>query len=107
MFTYLFYRMPWYYLHRLFASPYVRWWIRGILFLVWITSIFLTCFIAYDNARLRTVQKKYVLLREFARTDKDWATKADYIEFIYTDETEHQKEIDRLWKNRHKRLSDN
>lgn len=60
--------------------------------------------IAYDNARLRTVQKKYVLLREFTRTDKEWSTKADYIEFLYTDETKRHEEIDRLWELRRKRL---
>ena len=30
---------------------------------------------------------------------------ADYIEFLYTDEAEHQKDIERLWENRHKRLA--
>ena len=49
-------------------------------------------------------QKKYVLLREFARQNKEWAEKADLIEYLYTDEAEHQEEIQRLWENRHKRL---
>ena len=37
----------------------------------------------------------YVLLREFARPNEEWAKKADYIEFLYTDEAEHQAEIQR------------
>jgi hypothetical protein len=45
-----------------------------------------------------------VLLREFARPNKDWVDKADYIEFLYTDESEHKGEIQRLWENRRKRL---
>jgi len=46
----------------------------------------------------------YVLLRKFARPNEEWAKKADYIEFLYTDEAEHQAEIQRLWVNRRKRL---
>ena len=45
--------------------------------------------IAHDNARLNTINEKYVLLREFARPNEEWAKKADYIEFLYTDEAEH------------------
>ena len=45
-----------------------------------------------------------MLLREFARPNEEWAKKADYIEFLYTDEAEHQAEIQRLWVNRRKRL---
>lgn len=75
------------------------------MFCVWLTSIFLTCLIAYDNARLNTTNEKYVLLREFARPNENWTKKADYIEFLYTDEAEHQKEIQRLWENRRKRLA--
>ena len=47
----------------------------------------------------------YVLLREFARPNHEWADKADYIEFLYTDEAEHQEDIERLWENRRKRLA--
>ena len=46
-----------------------------------------------EIAKLHTIQKKYVLLREFARPNQEWADKADYIEFLYTDEAEHQGEI--------------
>jgi len=102
---YLFFRLPWYYLRTFFASPYVRRWFRIVMSCVWLISIFLTCIIAHDNARLNTIEKKYVLLREFARPNKEWAEKADYIEFLYTDEAEHQEEIHRLWENRRKRLA--
>jgi len=50
-------------------------------------------------------QKKYVLLREFARHNQEWTDKADYIEFLYTDEAEHQGEIEVLWENRRKRVA--
>ena len=66
------------------------------------STICLTCIIAHDNAKLHTIQKKYVLLREFAKPNQEWADKADYIEFLYTDESEHQGEIERLWENRRK-----
>ena len=46
-----------------------------------------------------------MLLREFARSNKDLADKADYIEFLYSDEDEHPKEIDVLWEQRQKRLN--
>ena len=101
---YLFLCLPYYYLRTFFASPYVHRWFKIVMFCVWLTSIFLTCIIAHDNARLNTIEKKYVLLREFARANKEWAKEADYIEFLYTDEAEHQEEIQRLWENRRKRL---
>lgn len=96
--------LPWYHIRAFFASRYVRWWFRTILFCVWLTSVFLTCIIATDNAKMHKVQEKYVLLREFARLNSDWADKADYIEFLYSDEDEHQKDIDMLWEMRRKRL---
>jgi hypothetical protein len=102
---YLFFLLPWYYVRRFFADRYVKWWFRIVMFCVWLTSIFLTCIIAHDNARLNTIEKKYVLLREFASPNKEWAEKADYIEFLYTDEAEYQEERHRLWKNRRKRLA--
>ena len=58
-----------------------------------------------EIAKLHTIQKKYVLLREFVRPNQEWADKADYIEFLYTDESEHQGEIEKLWENRCKRLA--
>ena len=74
------------------------------MFCVWLTSVFLTCIIATDNAKMHKVQEKYVLLREFTKSNRDWADKADYIEFLYTDEVEHREEIDMLWEMRRKRL---
>lgn len=102
--AYLFFRMPWYHVRKFFSSRYVRWTYRTILFSVWLISICLTCIIAHDNVQLHTIQKKYVLLREFARPNQEWADKADYIEFLYTDEAENQEEIQMLWANRRKRL---
>ena len=102
--AYLFYHLPFFYIRKSFSSQYVRWTLRAILFSVWLISICLTCIIAHDNAKLHTIQKKYVLLREFARPNEDWAKKADYIEFLYSDKEEHKKDIDILWKQRYKRL---
>lgn len=102
---YLFFLLTCYYVRRFFADRYVKWWFRIVMFCIWLTSIFLTCLIAHDNVRLNTIEKKYVLLREFARPNEEWAKKADYIEFLYTDKTEHQGEIERLWENRRKRLA--
>lgn len=102
--AYLFYHLPLYHIRTFFFSQYVRWTLRAILFSVWLISICLTSIIAHDNAKLHAIQKKYVLLREFARQNKEWADKADYIEFLYTDEAEHQGEIEELWENRRKRL---
>lgn len=104
LFGYWLYRFTWYQIRTLFASRYFRWWLCTILFCIWLTSIFLTCIIAYDNAKLRPVQEKYVLLREFARPNQEWAEKADYIEFLYSDGEEHRKEIEDLWEQRRKRL---
>ena len=101
---YLLFHLPWYYLRTFFASPYVRRWFRIVMFCLWLTSIFLTSIIAHDNVRLHTVEKKYVLLREFARPNKEWAEKADLIEYLYTDEAEHQDAIQKLWENRRKRV---
>lgn len=105
LFGYWLYRLPWYQILTLFASRYFRWWLCTILFCIWLTSIFLTFIIAYDNAKLRPVQEKYVLLREFARPNQQWAEKADYIEYLYSDKEEHQKDIEMLWEQRHKRLN--
>lgn len=96
--------LPWFHIRAFFASRYVRWWFRIILFCVWLTSFFLTCIIAIDNAKMHKVQEKYVLLREFARFNKDWADKADYIEFLYSDEEEHQNDIDMLWEMKRKKM---
>ena len=101
---YLFFLLPWYYIRRFFVDRYVKWWFKIVMFCVWLTSIFLTCIIAHDNARLNTINEKYVLLREFARPNEEWAKKADYIEFLYSDKEEHKKDIDILWEQRYNRL---
>lgn len=102
--SYWLYFLPWFHIRAFFASRYARWWFCTILFCVWLISVFLTFIIATDNAKMHKVQEKYVLLREFARPNKDWADKADYIEFLYADEEEHKKDIDMLWDMRRKRL---
>ena len=51
-----------------------------------------------------SINEKYVLLREFAIPNEEWARKADYIEFLYTDEAEHQEEIQRIRDNHCRRL---
>ena len=99
------YLYPWYCFKCFYSSKHVRGFFKIIVWSIWLISICLTCIIANDNAKLHTIQKKYVLLREFARLNQEWADKADYIEFLYTDEAEHQKDIERLWENRHKRLA--
>ncbi len=96
--------LPWHHVRAFFASRYVKWWFHTILFCVWLTSVFLTCIIATDNAKMHKVQEKYVLLREFARPNNDWADKADYIEYLYSDEDGHRTEIEDLWEHRRKRL---
>ena len=47
--------LPWYNIRAFIASRYVRWWLRTILFCVWLTSVFLTCIIATDNAKMHKV----------------------------------------------------
>ena len=96
---------PWYCFKCFYSSKHVRGFFKIIVWSICLISICLTCIIANDNVKLHTIQKKYVLLREFARLNQEWADKADYIEFLYTDEAEHQKDIERLWENRHKRLA--
>lgn len=100
---YLFFLLPWYYVRRFFADRYVKWWFRTVFICLWLISIFLTCFIAYDNAQLHETKEKYILLREFCRSDKDMSTKADYIEYLYSDKEEHKKDIEMLWEQRRKR----
>lgn len=63
------------------------------------------CIIANDNARLRTIEEKYVLLRDFSRLDDRTSQRADYIEWLYSDEDEHRQEIDELWQRRKERLN--
>ena len=67
--------------------------------------LFALCIIANDNARLRTIEKKYILLRDFSRLDDRTSQRADYIEWLYSDEDEHRQEIDEIWQKRMERLN--
>ena len=71
-----------------------------------LSAVFLCalCIIANDNARRRTIEEKYVLLRDFSRLDDRTSQRADYIEWLYSDENEHRQEIDELWQQRQQRL---
>ena len=46
-----------------------------------------------------------LLLRDFSRLDDRTSQRADYIEWLYSDEDEHRQEIDELWQKRMERLS--
>ena len=72
-----------------------------------LSAVFLCalCIIANDNARLRTIEEKYVLLRDFSRLDDRTSQRADYIEWLYSDEDEHRQEIDKRWQQRQQRLN--
>ena len=74
---------------------------------LWTVFLCALCIIANDNARLRTIEAKYVLLRDFSRLDDRTSQRADYIEWLYSDEDEHRQEIDILWKQRQQRLKKN
>ena len=72
-----------------------------------LSAVFLCalCIIANDNARLRTIEEKYVLLRDFSRLDERTSQRADYIEWLYSDEDEHRNEINELWQMRQQRFN--
>lgn len=70
----------------------------------WTLVFCFQCFVAYDNARLRTVEEKYILLRDFSRLDKATSERADFIEWLYSDEDEHRQKIDTLWQMRRERM---
>ena len=84
------------------------WHVRKFLHICMCTlsAVFLCalCIIVNDNARLRTIEEKYVLLRDFSRMDDRTSQRADYIEWLYSDEDEHRQEIDKLWQQRQQRL---
>ena len=50
-------------------------------------------------------EKKYILFRDFSRLDDRTSQRANYIEWLYSDEDEHRQEIDELWQKRQQRLS--
>ena len=85
------------------------WHFRKFLHICMCTSsaVFLCalCIIANDNARLRTIEEKYVLLCDFSRLDDRTSQRADYIEWLYSDEDEHRNEINELWQMRQQRFN--
>ena len=52
MFAYLFLRLPWYHIKCFFTSTYFKHWLIIIMVSVWFVSVFLTCIMAVDNARM-------------------------------------------------------
>ena len=44
------------------------------------SSMGFTCFIAYNNARLKTIEKKYILLRDFSQLNERTSQRANYTE---------------------------
>ncbi len=96
--------IPLYCMRRISHSRHVRQFVVLSILCLWSVSMGLTCFIAYDNARLNTIEKKYILLRDFSRLDERTSQRADYIEWLYSDEDEHRQEIDELWQKRQQRL---
>lgn len=89
---------------RLYYSWHVRKLIRLCVYTSWIVTVGTLFFVANDNAKLRTVEKKYILLRDFSRLDERTSKHSDYIEWLYSDEDEHRQEIEKLWLKRQERL---
>ena len=52
MFAYLFLHLPWYHSKCFFTSSYFKHWLIIIMVSVWLVSVFLTCIMAVDNARM-------------------------------------------------------
>lgn len=94
-----------YVVKRFYYSRHVRKFIRLCVYTSWIVTVGTLLFVANDNAKLRTVEKKYILLRDFSRLDDRTSQRADYIEWLYSDEDEHRQEIDELWQKRNERLN--
>lgn len=90
---------------RLCHSRHVRKFIHICMYALWTVFLCALCIIANDNARLRTIEEKYVLLRDFSRLNDRTSQRADYIEWLYSDEDEHRNEIDELWQMRKQRLN--
>lgn len=90
---------------RLYYSRHVRKLIRLCVYTSWIVTVGTLLFVAKDNAKLRTVEKKYTLLRDFSRLDERTSQHSDYIEWLYSDEDEHRQEIEKLWQKRQQRLN--
>lgn len=94
-----------YVVKRLCHSWHVRKFLYICMCTLWTVFLCALCIIANDNARLRTIEEKYVLLRDFSRLDDRTSRQADYIEWLYSDEVEHRQEIDELWQKRQQRLN--
>ena len=52
MFAYLFLRLPWYHIKCFFTSSYFKHWLVIIMVSAWLVSVFLSCIMAIDNARM-------------------------------------------------------
>lgn len=94
-----------YVVKRLCHSRHVRKLIHICMYALCTVFLCALCIIANDNARLRTIEKKYILLRDFSRLDDRTSQRADFIEWLYSDEDEHRQEIDELWRKRKERLN--
>ena len=101
---FVFKEVPLYCIRRIIHSRHVRQFVVLSALCLWSASMGFTCFIAYDNVRLNTIEKKYILLRDFSRLEERTSQRADYIEWLYSDEDEHRQEIDELWTMRQQRL---
>lgn len=97
--------IPLYCMRRIIHSRHVRQFVVLFMLCLWSVSMGFTCLVAYDNARLNTIEKKYILLRDFSRLDERTSQRANYIEWLYSDEDEHRQEIDELWQQRQQRLN--
>lgn len=97
--------IPLYCMRRIIHSRHVRQFVVLSMLCLWSVSMGGTCLVAYDNARLNTIEKKYILLRDFSRLDERTSQRANYIEWLYSDEDEHRQEIDELWQQRQQRLN--
>lgn len=94
-----------YVVKRLCHSRHVRKFLHICMCALWTVFLCALCIIANDNARLRTIEEKYILLRDFSLQDERTSQRADYIEWLYSDEDEHRQEIDELWRMRKERLN--
>ena len=63
---FVFKETPLYCIRRIIHSRHVRQFVVLSALCLWSLSMGFTCFIAYDNARLTTIEKKYILLRDFS-----------------------------------------
>lgn len=97
--------IPLYCMRRIIHSRHVRQFVVLSMLCLWSVSMGVTCLVAYDNARLNTIEKKYILLRDFSRLNERTSQRANYIEWLYSDEDEHRQEIDELWQQRQQRLN--